>query len=113
MTRALEDEIRSTADHFPAGHIETLAAAFANAARLAAGGVVPGLPTPLIREQAKDLVGRVEGQTPVQIDGAAIALALRVAGATARAIRGEMTVSQSGPDRRRPEMSVRLSRAAP
>ena len=53
MTRSLEDEIRSTADHFPAGQIETLAAAFATAPSAgAASGVVGGLPSPLLREQA-------------------------------------------------------------
>lgn len=112
MTRALEDEIRSTADHFPAGQIETLAAAFARAGSAgAAGGVDAGLPSPLLREQAKDLIAAWKA-SPAQLDGAAIALALRVAGATARAIRGEMTVEPVWTGPATAEMSVRLSRAA-
>ena len=112
MTRSLEDEIRSTADHFPAGQIETLAAAFATAPSAgAASGVVGGLPSPLLREQARDLISAWKASS-AQVDGAGIALALRAAGATAKAIRGEMTVEPVWTGPATAEMSVRLSRAA-
>jgi cardiolipin synthase A/B len=112
VTRSLEDEIRSTADHFPAGQIETLATAFATARSAgAAGSAVVGLPSPLLREQAKDLISAWR-TSPTQVDGAGIALALRAAGATAKAIRGEMTVEPVWTGPATAEVSVRLSRAA-
>lgn len=112
MTRSLEDEIRSTADHFPAGQIETLAAALATAPSAGiATGVVGGLPSPLLRDQARDLISAWKTSS-AQVDGAGIALALRAAGATAKAIRGEMTVEPVWTGPATAEMSVRLSRAA-
>lgn len=112
MTHSLEDEIRSTADHFPAGQIETLAAAFATVPTAsAASGFIAALPSPLLRDQAKDLIAAWEAGA-AQVDGAGIALALRAAGATAKAIRGEMTVEPVWTGPATAEMSVRLSRAA-
>jgi cardiolipin synthase len=110
--RSLEDEIRSTADHFPSGQIETMAVALAAVPSAgAAGGVVAGLPTPLLRAQASDLIAAWKTDAS-QVNGAAIALALRAAGATAKAIRGEMTVEPVWTGPATAEMSVRLSRAA-
>ena len=112
MTRSLEDEIRSTADHFPSGQIETMAVAFAAVpSAVAAGGLVAGLPTPLLRAQASDLIAAWTTDA-TQVNGAAIALALRAAGATAKAIRGEMTLEPVWTGPATAEMSVRLSRAA-
>jgi cardiolipin synthase len=110
--RTLEDEIRSTADHYTREHIESLAAAFAKAGSASsAGGLASQFPTPLLRDQAADLVEAWKA-SPEAIDGAGIALALRASGATARAIRGEMTVEPVWTGPATSEMAVRLSRAA-
>jgi phosphatidylserine/phosphatidylglycerophosphate/cardiolipin synthase-like enzyme len=110
--RTLEDEIRSAADHYPAGQIEALAAAFGTVGSVgSAGNVASQFPTPLLRDQAADLVEAWKA-SPDGINGAAIALALRAAGATAQAIRGEMTVEPVWTGPATSEMAVRLSRAA-
>ncbi len=110
--RTLEDEIRSVADHYPAGQIESIATAFAKVATAEQAGHLAGqIPTPLVREQVADLVAAWK-VAPGAVAGAGIALALRAAGATARAIRGEMTVEPVWTGPATPEMAVRLSRAA-
>jgi phosphatidylserine/phosphatidylglycerophosphate/cardiolipin synthase-like enzyme len=110
--RTLEDEIRSVADHYPTGQIEDLAAAIANVPSAAAAGAFASqFLTPLLREQAADLV-KAWKAAPSGLSGAALALALRTAGATARAIRGEMTLEPVWTGPATPEMAVRLSRAA-
>jgi cardiolipin synthase A/B len=110
--RTLEEEIRSAADHYPEGQIESLAAAFGKVASAnAVGNLAFQFPTPMLREQAADLAEAWKGASE-EVDGAAVALALRVAGATARAIRGEMTVEPVWTGPATAEMSVRLSRAA-
>lgn len=112
MTRSLEDEIRSTADHFPEGQIESLAALFAKAPdAAAASGLVTALPLPLLRKQASDLAA-AWGAAGASVGGTGIALALRAAGATARAIRGEMTVEPVWTGPATAEMTVRLTKAA-
>jgi len=110
--RTLEDEIRSAADHYPEGQIEALATAFAKAGSPGSGGnLASQFQTPLLRDQASDLVEAWKA-SPEAVDGAGIALALRAAGATARAIRGEMTVEPVWTGPSTAEMTVRLSRAA-
>jgi cardiolipin synthase A/B len=110
--RTLEDEIRSVADHYPAGQIESLAVAFEKAdGPDAARQLCAQLPTPLLRAQAFDLVDAWKS-APRQMAGSGIALALRAAGATARAIRGELTVEPVWTGPATPEMAVRLTRAA-
>ena len=112
MTRSLEDEIRSTADHFPEGQIESLAALFAKAPdAAAASGLITALPLPLLRKQASDLAA-AWGAAGASVGGTGIALALRAAGATARAIRGEMTVEPVWTGPATAEMTVRLTKAA-
>lgn len=109
--RSLEDEIRSTAEHYPAGQIEALASAFATAQSPAhAGGIAASFPTALLRQQAADLVNAWKSSPGVS--GDAIAMALRAAGATAQAIRGEMTVEPVWTGPATPEIAVRLTRAA-
>jgi phosphatidylserine/phosphatidylglycerophosphate/cardiolipin synthase-like enzyme len=110
--RTIEDEIRSVADHYPLGQIESLAAAFDKAAGPdAARQLCAQLPTPLLRDQGFDLVDAWKS-APGQVAGSAIALALRAAGATAKAIRGAMTVEPVWTGPATPEMAVRLTRAA-
>lgn len=112
MTRSLEDEIRSTADHFPAGHIEMLAAALDLAASPAAASqAVDNLPSQLLRHQGKDLLAAWKS-SGLEVGGPGVALALRAAGATARSIRGEMTIEPVWTGPATAEMTVRLSRAA-
>lgn len=110
--RSLEDEIRSAAEHYPAGQIEALASAFAAAQSPAeASGLAAAFPTALLRQQAADLVKAWKATAP-GVTGDAIAMALRASGATADAIRGEMTVEPVWTGPATPEIAVRLTRAA-
>lgn len=110
--RSLEDEVRSVADHYPAGQVEDLASAFASVSSPSeAVGLPATFPTPLLRQQAADLVEAWKAE-PTSVNGQGIALALRAAGATAEAIRGEMTVEPVWTGPATPEIAVRLSRAA-
>lgn len=112
MTRTLEDEIRSAADHFPEGQVESLAVLFAKSADPGSAASLAGaLPLPLVRKQALDIAAAWSASVG-PVDGRGIALALRAAGATARSIRGEMAVEPvwTGPET--PDMTVRLTKAA-